>query len=46
MKFFKKLTKRTIIAILAIAVLVVPIFYLSLLNSKSASASWYDDNWA
>lgn len=45
-RLFKKLTKKAVIAVLAIIVLIVPLLYLSLLNSREAQASWFDDNWA
>lgn len=44
-KIFKKLTKRTIIVILALIVLGVPLIYLTILNQKEAKAAWFDENW-
>lgn len=42
---FKKLTKKTMIALLALIVVVIPLLYLFSINSKTASAAWFDDNW-
>lgn len=44
-RLFRKLTKKAIIAVLAILIIGIPFLYLTLLNSKPTLASWYDDNW-
>lgn len=41
-KIFKKLTKKTILAVLAIIVIGIPVLYLTVLNQKEASA-WFDE---
>lgn len=44
-KFFKHLTKKAVLTLLAIIIIGAPILYLTILNSKPASAAWYNDNW-
>ncbi len=39
-KIFRKLTKKTILAILAILVIGIPLLYLTVLNQREAKASW------
>ncbi len=46
MKFIKKLTKKIVIALLALIMIAIPLIYLTVINSREASASWYNDNWA
>lgn len=45
MRLFRKLSKRLTITLLALVVIAVPSIYLIILNSKSASAEWYNNNW-
>lgn len=45
-RLFKKLTRKTILAILAILVIGIPLLYLTVLNQREAKASWMDENWA
>ncbi len=51
-RLFKKLTpilsgltKKTILAILALLVIGIPLLYLTVLNSKTASAAWFNESW-
>lgn len=44
-KLFKKLTKKSFLTILALIVIGIPLLYLTVLNSKNASASWFNEDW-
>lgn len=42
----QKMSKKLVIAILALIVIGAPLIYLTVLNQKSASAAWLDPNYA
>ena len=42
---FKKLSKRIVISLLALIVILIPLIYLTILNSPIAKAAWYNDSW-